>query len=165
MHRILLIIFCFTVTTSYGQEIELQGRYSAGWLGAEHIDFVGKDSFYFGGFYCTYGVHGKGRCEIKNNYLYLYFEKRAKIIDPLKPPIITKSKNHDAFSVIQLTVVDNNGIPVRNAAINLVSIKFAKFGAIADTLGKAIIKIQNNDFPVILKTSAIGIEPGRVNQS
>src|SRR5215218_10556576 len=156
---ILLIVF---LKKSYGQEIELQGRYGASFIGGESIEFVGKDSFYFGGFYCTYGVHGKGRCEIRNNYLYLFFEKsKTKTkIDALKPAIINETLSSDSVSELQITIVDNNDIPIPYASVEIERGKSAKIGTMADTSGIAIFKITNNSWPIVVRTSAVGIEPG-----
>jgi hypothetical protein len=164
MRPLLSFFFLFSTANSYGQEIELQGRYGASFIGGESIEFVGKDSFYFGGFYCTYGVHGKGHCEIRNNYLYLYFEKnKTKTkIDSLKPATIIKTVNVDSISEIKITVVDNNEIPIPYATVEIESAKSLKTGTTADTLGQATIKIKNNSSPIVIKTSAIGIEPGHL---
>lgn len=162
MRHLLLLLLLFSIINSYGQEIELQGRYGASFIGGESIEFIGKDSFYFGGFYCTYGVHGKGRCEIRNNYLYLYFEKnKTKTkIDSLKPATIIKTATVDSFSQIQITVVDNNEIPIPYVTVEIESAKSLRTRTMTDTLGQATIKVKNNSSPIIIKTSAIGIEPG-----
>ena len=162
MKHLLFFLLLVVLRKSYGQEIELQGRYGASFIGGESIEFVGKDSFYFGGFYCTYGVHGKGRCEIRNNYLYLFFEKsKSKIkIDTLKSAIITKTSSNDSILELQITIVDNNDIPIPYASVEIERGKSAKIGTMADTSGKAIFKIKNISLPIIVRTSAVGIEPG-----
>ncbi len=162
MRRLLSFFFLFSIANSYGQEIELKGRYGASFIGGEVIEFVGKDSFYFVGFYCNYGVHGKGHCEIRNNYLYLYFEKNKtrKKVDSLKPATISKIKNVDSISEIQITIVDNNEIPIPYATVEIENANSVKTGTMTDTLGQATIKIKNNTCPIIIKTSAISIEPG-----
>src|SRR5215213_9685036 len=133
---ILLIVF---LKKSYGQEIELQGRYGASFIGGESIEFVGKDSFYFGGFYCTYGVHGKGRCEIRNNYLYLYFEKsKAKVNTGfIKSPDITKVKSFDSVAILNITCIGTNDSPIAFATIQLRRKGKTSIGTISDSLGHA----------------------------
>ena len=160
MRHLLPFLFLFIIADSHGQEIELQGRYGASFIGGESIEFTGKDSFYFDGFYCTYGIHGKGRCEIRDNYLYLYFEKNKPKtkVDSLRPPIITTTPNVDSFSEIQITILDNNEIPISQATVEIG--KFAKIETMTDTSGWAAIKVRNNSPSIIIKTSAVGIESG-----
>ncbi len=81
MRHLLIFLFSLFVTNSYGQEIELQGRYGASFIGGESINFVGKDSFYFSGFYCTYGVLEKGyvKLETRNSICSLKNQKLKKI--------------------------------------------------------------------------------------
>ena len=87
MRKSVFIFLFFSSIYSYGQDIDLQGVYSAniaGGLAGESIKFIGKDSFYFGRDYCGSRTYGKGKCEIVNNYLYLHFEKTKNKSDSLK---------------------------------------------------------------------------------
>lgn len=161
--KYLLFILLLTLSKqTYGQEIKLQGRYVASFIGGESIEFVGKDSFYFSSFYCTYGFHGKGRCEIRNNYLYLFFEKsKTKTkLDTLKSPIISKISSFDSVLELQITVVDNNDIPIPYASVEIESGKSAKIITLTDTSGKAVLKIKNNSSPIFIRTSTVGTDPG-----
>lgn len=61
MMRVLLSgIMLFLSFFARAREIELLGTYGASFIGGESIEFVGKDSFYFGGFYCTWGQSALG---------------------------------------------------------------------------------------------------------
>jgi hypothetical protein len=161
----LLITLCFSIwKLCHGQEIELQGKFGASFIGGESIEFIGKDSFYFSGFYCTYGVHGKGRCEVRDNYLYLYFEKsKAKSKkDTIKAPITTKINNIDSIGILNISCVDNFGDPVY-AIIQLRSNNKRTIGVLTDTSGHASFTIKPGDVPITLETSAIGFEPQKLN--
>jgi hypothetical protein len=164
--RVFLFILCFFfLTNSYAQDIELQGRYGASFIGGESIEFVGKDSFYFNGFYCTYGVQGKGRCEIRNNHLYLYFEKSKtkSIKDSAKLPVIKRIDNGDSISEINITCVDNNSVPISYATVQLKIKNKATLGTITDTSGQASFSIKKSEMPIILETPAIGFETRQIN--
>lgn len=162
----LLITVCFSIWTfCYGQEIELQGKYGASFIGGETIEFVGKDSFYFNGFYCTYGVHGKGRCEIKDNYLYLYFEK-SKIKskkDSMKAPVITQIDNIDAIGILNISCVDNTGEPIPYTTIRLLGKNKTSIGVLTDSSGQASFTIKPGDLPIILETSCVDFESNKLN--
>ena len=162
MKHLLPIILLVVLKQSYGQEINLQGRYGASFIGGESIEFVGKDSFYFSGFYCTNGVHGKGRCEIRSNFLYLFFEKSKtnKKTDPIKPAIISRTPVVDSVSAFQITIVDNNDIPIPYASVEIERGTSTKIKTMADTSGRAIFKIKNDSSPILVRTSAVGIQPG-----
>jgi hypothetical protein len=164
MRQLLSFLLLFCIESSYGQEIELQGRYGASFIGGESIEFVGKDSFYFSGFYCTNGVHGKGRCEIRNNYLFLYFEKNKNKskLDFLRPAIIERTITTDSSSAIHITTVDNSDIPIPYAMVEIGSGKAVRIKTSTDTSGQAIIKVNNDSFPLTVRTSAVGIEPGQL---
>jgi hypothetical protein len=164
MRTFLTSLSFFILTTSFGQEIELQGKYGASFIGGETIQFVGKDSFYFNGFYCTYGVHGKGRCEIRNNYLYLYFEKsKAKVNkDLVKSSEITKIQTIDSAALVNITCFDNSNKPISFATVQLKRKNKTAIGTISDSLGHVAFTIRKNDLPFIIETSAVGFEPKKV---
>lgn len=160
MKRVIIFLLLMLTRNVYGQEIELQGRYGASFIGGESINFVGKDSFYFGGFYCTWGVHGKGRCEIKDGYLYLYFEKSKTkpVAKTVRPAIITKSVSNDSISTIQLTVADYDGHSIPYATAELERSKNPRSGTITDTAGQALFRIKGKSSAITLRVSAIGME-------
>jgi hypothetical protein len=161
----LLIILCFSIWTyCYAQEVELQGKYGASFIGGETIEFVGKDSFYFGGFYCTYGVHGKGRCEIRDNYLYLYFEKKVKSNkDSMKAPVITQLDNIEPIGILNISCVDNTGEPIPYTTIRLRGKNKTSIGVLTDSSGHASFTIKPGDVPLTLETSYIGFESKQLN--
>jgi hypothetical protein len=163
--RIFFTCFSFLILSkSFGQEIELQAKYRASFIGAETIEFVGKDSFYFTGFYCTYGVHGKGRCEIRNNFLYLFFEKsKAKVNkDLVKLPEVKKVKSSDSVDILNISCIGANGNPIAFATIQLRSKGRAPIGTISDSLGHASFFVRKNDLPLTIETSAVGFEPMQI---
>src|SRR4030095_4724403 len=165
MRTLLTFLSFFILTFSFGQEIELRGKYGASFIGGETIEFVGRDSFYFDGFYCTYGVHGKGRCEIHNNYLYLYFEKsKAKVNrDFIKAPDIAKVKSSDSVAILNITCIGANYTPIAFATIQLRRKGKTSIGTMSDSLGHASFIVKKNDFPITIETSAVGFEPKQVN--
>jgi hypothetical protein len=165
MQHILLAIGILITTTCHAQEVELLGKYSAGFLGAETIEFVGKDSFYFHGFYCTDGVHGKGRCEIRNNQLYLYFEKSKKKTgkDTVRPAIITRSETADGSTRIEITSFDYNHVPIPNTSLYLERKDKATLGAVANDSGRASFTLMNNIQPISIKLSNIGFKLAEIN--
>ena len=142
-----------------GQEIELLGKYGASFIGGETIDFRNNDSFYFDGFYCTYGVHGKGTCEIKDGYLYLYFEKTKtrKIVDTIRTPIITTSKCLVDTCHVKLEAVSNSDVPIPYGVVEILNAKGSKRLTTTDSLGFAEAYFKPNDFPLTIKISAVGI--------
>jgi hypothetical protein len=164
MRVLLTSLSFFILTTSFGQEIELKGEFGASFIGGETIKFVGKDSFYFNGFYCTYGVNGKGRCEIRNNYLYLYFErsKSDKSNELVRSPEITAIQTADSVAVINITCVENNNQPVSFATVQFKRNNKAAIGTIADSMGRVSFTMRKNDIPFIIETSAVGVEPKQV---
>jgi hypothetical protein len=165
MQHVLLAIGILITTTCHAQEVELLGKYSAGFLGAETIEFVGKDSFYFHGFYCTDGVHGKGRCEIRNNQLYLYFEKSEKKIgkNTGRTAIITRSETADSSTRIEITSVDYNHVPIPNTNLYLERKDKATLGAIANDSGQASFTLIKNVQPISIKLSCVGFKLAEIN--
>jgi hypothetical protein len=161
------LILCLCIgfyLPSKGQEIELQGRYAASFIGGESINFVGKDSFYFSGFYCTNGVYGCGRCEIRDNLLILYFSKdksRYKT-DPLKQAIISRQETADSFSVVRIGLLNNDAFPVSFATVEATGEGPFKSSMSADSAGQAEFSIDNKFFPLMITSSAIGINPGKL---
>ena len=160
MKQLVVFLLLVFLNQSYAQTIDLQGRYGASFIGAETIEFVGKDSFYFSGFYCTYGVHGKGRCEIRGNYLHLFFEKSKEEKKVLKAPVIDKTPNTDSFFDFQLTMVDENDIPIPFGSVVIERGYAGKIGMTSSELGSVKCTRRINNFPIIVKTSSIGFEPG-----
>lgn len=154
--RYLIGVLCFfIVARSFGQEIELLGRYGASFLGAESIDFVGKDSFYFSGVYCGEIVRGKGRCDIRDNMLYLFFERSQKK-DTARAPVIEISDNRDGTSVVNITCADKYGEPIELAYVQLIKSNGTSIAFSSNKLGKAYASINMADLPVNIRTSALG---------
>ncbi len=160
MRQLPVIIFILFFTKSFGQVVELQGKYSASFMGAETINFVGKDSFYFEGFYCISGVEGKGRCEILGNYLYLNFEKNKNTIslDSFQLDKVIKTKSADSFTKIKITCVDNNGSPIANSSIYVMSSGKNIIGSSTNENGISEFKIDKNIFPLEIKFSAFNFQ-------
>ena len=159
MKLILILLSIFFIQNTYAQEVELKGKYSASFMGAETINFVGKDSFYFDGFYCINGVKGKGRCEIRNNYLILNFEKaKPKTrIDSLQLDEIETSISLDSFSVLKINCLNTNGDATQY--FNVMVTKNGKniTSYAANNNGLAELKIKKSIYPLELKITGIGI--------
>ncbi|MEO8405372.1 MAG: hypothetical protein ABI480_12275 [Chitinophagaceae bacterium] len=165
MRQLFFSLFLLTASVSYGQQVDLQGIYSAGFIGAEAINFVGTDSFYFNGFYCNYSVYGKGRCEIRNDNLYLYFEKNKpkSKVDTLRAPLISGSENNDSLVNVQIRCVDNMGEPIMFSRVQLaLSHSSINMERVLDTTGVTNFSIPRRYFPVIVKTSTIDFDPGKI---
>lgn len=163
MRPILFSLILMCSGNLYAQEVELLGKFSAFFIGGETIEFRGKDSFYFGGSYCTYGVYGKGVCEIKDNYLYLYFEKTKTKLEPTEPPlknpVISKSESIDSLSTLKFICVDNDGNPISYGTILLKRKDKITIGVRLDSLGQGVLKIEKDGGPIVITSSAIGVKP------
>jgi hypothetical protein len=156
--KLIPLILLLSVFSS-AQDIELQGRYGASFIGGESIEFIGKDSFYFGGFYCTWGHHGKGTCEIRNGYLYLKFENVAEAPknEVQRETLIVDKGNKDSICDIEIFCRDYNDLPLMYASVILEQPGYLRRGEMADIDGRAHIRV-NNRKPITLKTSAAGFE-------
>lgn len=163
MKYLLPFILLGFIQSAYGQEIELQGCYTASFMGSETIEFKGKDSFYFKGFYCTYLAQGRGRCEIRNDFLYLFFEKSSTYTSSqlTKLILIAKAPSIDTSS-INISIVNYNYIPLPFSSIVIQSENAGKFTVIADPLGRAKLQITNSQLPITITTSALGQEQGYI---
>ena len=157
MRRLLFICSLFLYTQTRGQE--LQGKYHASFIGGETINFVGEDSFYFRGFYCNFVIHGKGICEISNDYLYLYFEslKSKSKNDSSKEPIILPTICIDKICNISVACVDNKDNPIPFVNVILFRNKKFEIGTCSDASGKALLRAKKEDFPLTIQTSMAGI--------
>lgn len=157
--RYLLFVLCFfTATHSFGQ-IEILGSFVTGFrgLGSECITFVGKDSFYFDGGYCADIVRGKGRCEIRDNMLYLFFEK-ASAGNSAWLPVIQMSNNNDGITELSFTCVNEKAKPVDFVSIELIRANGIKTKIYTDSLGNVNWKVADADLPLQIITSAVGYE-------
>jgi hypothetical protein len=160
MKKIIFIV-CFSCFGHvYGQSVELQGIYSASFMGSESIHFVGIDSFYFDGFYCINGVQGKGRCEIKNDFLILNFEKARSttILDTLQTRSIKKTKSIDSLSIFNITCLDNNGNPVQYSSVTIDSKGEKSVLNISDSIGNTMLMLRKNTFPIDIRINGLGFK-------
>jgi hypothetical protein len=142
------------------QSVELQGIYSASFMGSESIHFVGIDSFYFDGFYCITGVQGKGRCEIKNDFLILNFEKTksSSTLDSLHIKKFEKTVSLDSFSIFNITCLDNNGNPVQYSSVTINSKGEKSVLNISDSIGNTMLMLRKNAFPLELRINGLGFK-------
>jgi hypothetical protein len=140
-------------------QVELLGSFVTGFrgMGAECITFVGKDSFYFDGVYCAEVVRGKGRCEIRDNMLYLFFEKASED-NAARLPVIQVSNNNDGVTGLSITCVNEQAKPVEFVSIELIRANGIKTKIYTDLLGKANWKFTSADLPFQIITSAVGYE-------
>lgn len=143
-------------THSFAQ-VELLGSFVTGFrgMGSECITFVGEDSFYFDGGYCAEVVRGKGRCEIRDNMLYLFFEKASE--DSLaRLPVIQLSNNNDGVNELSITCVNEKDKPVEFVTLELVRANGIKTKIYTNLLGKTSWKVASTDLPLQIITSAVG---------
>jgi hypothetical protein len=153
-----ILFFSSLCNNIFAQTIELEGAYGASFLGAERIEFKGTDSFYFNGFYCTEGVSGRGVCEIRSGYLYLYFSKEPKVKEiPAPETLVVKDSNTTSgSSIIHFRLFETDKItPVSYMSI---SVKGKKTGVAADRDGHAGIKLNLSSFPVVFELTGVGYE-------
>jgi len=164
MRKLLLLLALARFTGSSGQQIDLQGKYLASFSGRETIEFAKKDSFYFVGFYSSFRVHGKGRCDISGSYLYLYFEKSKNkaATDSIPPAQITKEETRDGFCTINVTCVDNEGNPMPYASVVLKKDGKMIAGSAGDDTGLSKFKVDRLQLPITVNTSAVGVEPVKI---
>lgn len=156
MRYILFVLFFFMATGSFAQ-VELLGRYTANFsMGSESIKFVGKDSFYFEAFYCGEIVRGKGRCEIRDNFLYLFFEKDSQEENAKRKPVIEISDNKDGEFVLHISCVDINSKPIAQATVRIRKGNGATTTIYCDNDGKAVYKTNGVLLPLQIETTAVG---------
>jgi hypothetical protein len=150
-----LINFC-----SFGQEVELLGKYSTSFIGSEAIEFVGKDSFYFDGFYCTYGKRGKGTCEIRDDRLYLYFEKakKKKQTEIVTPPVVTRIGNSEHAATINIECIAKEYSPLSTIIVEAISAGRSLHGVYVDSTGKGQLIISNQAFPITIRLTALAMQ-------
>jgi hypothetical protein len=140
-------------------QVELLGSFVTGFrgMGAECITFVGKDSFYFDGVYCAEVVRGKGRCEIRDNMLYLFFEKASED-NSARQPVIQMSNNNDGVTGLSITCVNEQAKPVEFVSIELIRANGIKTMIYTDLLGKASWKVADTDLPLQIIARVAGYE-------
>ena len=159
MRSMLKFIFLlFLPAALQAQQVELLGRFSTSFIGGETIRFTGRDSFYFDGFYCTNGATGKGTCEIRNNYLYLYFEKLNEGSDSLKTPVFEKAASQENQISIGITCFDEDEKPVPAVSLEVQVNDLSKYYTTTDSSGRAMITIPGEKFPVVVNTQDIRFE-------
>jgi hypothetical protein len=140
-------------------QVELLGSFVTGFrgMGSECITFVGKDSFYFDAGYCADIVRGKGRCEVRDNMLYLFFEKASED-NSTRLPVIQVSNNNDGVNQLSITCVNEKDKPVEFVSIEVIRANGVKTKIYTDLLGRANWKVADTDLPLQINTSAVGYE-------
>ena len=165
MRYFIFLYFLFMTVYSGAQGFEINGTYTAGFMGVERIDFVGKDSFYFNGFYCSDGLKGKGVCEIRDNYLILNFENSNGKVKKIPRPAVIQSKNsEDSIADIRITVFFNDGTPVPFADVEISGKERIISKTISDKNGfVSFPKISSGYFPMYIETAGYKmIEPVKI---
>ena len=157
--RYLLSVLCFFIVTHSFAQVELLGSFVTGFrgMGSECITFVGKDSFYFDAFYCAEFVRGKGRCEVRDNMLYLFFEKASED-SAAWLPVMQMSNINDGVNELSITCVNEQARPVEFVSVELIRANRIKTKIYTDLLGKANWKFTSTDLPLQIITSAVGYE-------
>lgn len=156
--RYFLFLLFFSISTQSFAQVELLGNYVTGFrgMGYECFNFVGKDSFYFDAVYCAEIVRGKGRCEIRDNMLYLYYEKASKEKDSTKLPEIVISDNKDGISELNIQCVNLNADPIAHGAIQIRKSNGKSVAVVCDDAGKAYYRINSAELPIELETYILG---------
>lgn len=154
MKKIFILIatfFCSNVCLC--QAIELIGKFR---YSGETIEFVEKDSFYYNNLpNCEESFYGKGTCIVKNNLLYLNFENTKNKHPQFFESQIIKTKSKGDSSLISFNCKRENG---ENLIGMSLIIKNRKIGVPTDLNGNAKLKISNDLFPIIIKTSYLEID-------
>lgn len=162
--RINFLLFgVLSAFSGLAQQVGLQGTYGASFIGGESITFTGRDSFYFQGFYCTEGVYGKGRCAIRKDRLYLYFEKaKPKPPAPHRAAEIQADSTGDSLARIEVFCRTEEDTAIAFASVLLQRPGKVPLGMAADTAGRALLTARKEWFPLTIQTSAVGVESAQI---
>jgi hypothetical protein len=155
LYSTFILVYCFTARA---QQIELLGSYSASFIGGETITFTGIDSFYFNGFYCTNGVYGRGKCEITDGNLYLYFSTEREIKKELRKHEVQQVKTPDSKKLVEISCLMMDGLRIGRATVNVKLQNGIEIPYLSDSTGYIKIAIAADEFPITISTSAIGSE-------
>lgn len=156
--RYILFILFFSMSICSFAQVELLGNYVTSFrgLGYECFNFVGKDSFYFDAGYCAEIVRGKGRCEIRGNMLFLYYEKASKGKDSTKLPEIVISDNKDGISELNIQCVNLNADPIGFGAVQIRKSNGKFVTVFCDSAGRAYYRTNSAELPIELETNILG---------
>lgn len=138
------------------------GNYSAFFIGAETITFTGVDSFNFNGFYCTNGVYGRGRCEIVDGNLYLYFSTEPDIKKELRKHEVQYVKTSDSKKLIDISCLMMNDLGIGYASVNVKLQNGTETPHLSDTTGHIKIAVAADEFPITIRTSCVGCEANEI---
>jgi hypothetical protein len=153
------IILLLTSIVLKGQEVKLLGTFSNNLDGTESITFVGKDSFYYSHSEFEYYSKGRGRCEIIDDRLYLYFENaRTKQNAGANKAVIVRNGNADSMALINLQCLDITGSAIEGATIEIISAGRGGTGYLTDSAGFARMEIATGKFPLQLNVTALHVE-------
>jgi hypothetical protein len=155
----IVILSLFTVCAS-GQQLKLSGKYSASIFGSETIQFAGRDSFYFNCFYYDYGYRGKGRYEIRDDLLYLYFERsgRKKKTETVRSNMITRLGVSETAANIYIESIYSEQWPLSDISVEAIYAGRPLESVRADSSGKAKLVISNRVFPITVRLTALGLQ-------
>jgi hypothetical protein len=158
MKRLLIIaIIAFISFAARAQDVELLGSYYTSSPWPETINFKGVDSFYFSRHNGAHPFKGKGRCEIRDDRLYLYFENR-KTQDEIKHEI-TRRITSDSIKHLNISCIYLPGTPLGNESVFIHSGKRIIQQDVCDSLGNIQFAILEKDFPIIIRVAAVGMLP------
>lgn len=155
--RYILFLLFFSISTHSVAQVELLGEFVTGFrgMGYECFNFVGKDSFYFDAVYCAEIVRGKGRCEIRGNMLYLYYEKASEK-DSTKLPEITISDNKDGIAELNIQCVNLHSDPIAFGTVQIRKSNGKSITVFCDSAGRAYYRINIAELPIELETQLLG---------
>lgn len=157
--RTIFYVMCLFMTTGSFAQVEILGSFVTGFrgLGSESINFVGKDSFYFDGCYCGEFVRGKGRCEIRGNMLYLFFEKASED-RTARLPVIQMSNNNGDVAQLNIACVNESAEPIEFVSLELIRSNGIKTMLYTNSGGKANWKVKGTDMPLQITATTVGYE-------
>jgi hypothetical protein len=155
----IVVLSLFSVCAA-GQQVKLSGKYSAFFFGDETIEFAGRDSFYFNGFYCNYGYRGKGRYEIRDDLLYLYFERsrRKKKTETVRSHIINRLGESETAANIYIESIYSEQLPLSSISVEAIYAGRPLESVRADSNGRAKLVISNRVFPITVRLTALGLQ-------
>jgi hypothetical protein len=155
----IVILSLFSICAA-GQRVKLSGKYSAFFIGSETIQFAGRDSFYFSGFYCNYGYGGKGRYEIRDDLLHLYFERsgRKKKSETVSAHLITRLSESETAANVYIESIYSQQWPLSSITVEAIFAGRPLESVMADSNGRAKLVISNRVFPITVRFTALGLQ-------
>ncbi|GAA4344036.1 carboxypeptidase-like regulatory domain-containing protein [Flaviaesturariibacter amylovorans] len=157
------LYFLLLATSAVAQPVDLQGTYGYGGLGAESFTFVGADSFYYSGFFCTWGQSGRGTVQSRGDRLFFTFEMQKPQPALLPLATATRTGSGGVVDTVLIRCIDTAGRAVAYATIRsgLTSADLRN-GTTADSSGFARLLLPRGYAVYHLEASAVSFSNARV---